>query len=849
VKPGIMGQGQSRWRWRAALAAVSVLCGLWGLALLQHSTAHASANDCAPAPACVILIQVDGLEPKDVTPASTPFLWALAHPQLQGQSATGTPLDNRAGFIWQAPRASMSTGTASTTASLLTGGYPEKSGIPSDDFIQPGPGTGQEQRLGAGGVGDNTGDPKSDPPLSPDGAEPIQPPAVDTLLTAVNSSGGKAAAFLGDPALASVTDAAAQASPYWFPPGTSLASASKADQQYTGDPRLCPIPRYPDEGKPSSPPSQETENPQNCPANDFTTMNKAFSDLQDSTYANVNFTYVELAELGAAKRMDGDPVVDGQDVPTPAHALADTDAAIASFVGQYTQNSNLAQKWAHTVLMVVGSHGYQTTPLAKRVPDPENANDPSKDLSDWVGRQGSLKLVPQGTMATIYYTGSDASKRASTLASIKDELENGPVNAACDPTGKDPCIDHVYYVDPKDASDPQQTVAGKFPSWHLDATDDKGNRTGASGDLVVTLNRGWATGRAVGNPAALQTNTPPFSNPYTGSAGGPQERAVAALIDGPSQSGALGGNQAVRSVDSLAPGGSANGLPYYPVSTGSVDPSDPSHPPSAADPKCPDSPTDPNGLNCANRPADVVDDANAPGHEAQPETVDFVPTIQALMQLSFDTADQLQGRYLQEAFIDKLSVRCDDCEAQQVAIEEPPPPPPPPPPPVEVIQPKGFDFYGLVRDLTARVVDSRDRPYSKARPGALMSTIRLEGDFGKPKAAVTLTFYRAGGAARSSRLHLKSIARFDPFVVKRGHVKIRLKIPPLFKPTYIGVTVREVASGGSGQGHAATVPCSSIKTRKPVKFQCTGPARGLLVPIADATRLNKRKGAARGGRH
>jgi hypothetical protein len=125
--------------------------------------------------------------------------------------------------------------------------------------------------------------------------------------------------------------------------------------------------------------------------------------------------------------------------------------------------------------------------------------------------------------------------------------------------------------------------------------------------------------------------------------------------------------------------------------------------------------------------------------------------------------------------------------------------------------------------VIARVVDDRNRPYREARAGATLSTVRLEGDFGKPEAAVTLTFYRASGRAAnanlssaSRRLQLKAIARFDPFIVKRGHVTIRLKIPPLFNPQYVGLTVREVGGGKPGKGEAAGAePCTSIKTAPP----------------------------------
>jgi hypothetical protein len=172
--------------------------------------------------------------------------------------------------------------------------------------------------------------------------------------------------------------------------------------------------------------------------------------------------------------------------------------------------------------------------------------------------------------------------------------------------------------------------------------------------------------------------------------------------------------------------------------------------------------------------------------------------------------------------------------------------------PPQVRRERGFDFYGLVRRLTARVVDNGNHSYASAKPGSSLSTIRLEGDFGKPEAALTLTFYRrvASGRTRkgrrAARPTLKAIARFDPFIVKRGHVVIRLKVPALFTPTHLGLTVREVARGRGGRSQAAaSEPCSELKTTRPVRFRCTGPAQAMIVPIADASRLHQRKGRAR----
>src|SRR5687768_6038157 len=77
-------------------------------------SALAAGEDCAPA--CVVLVEVAGLEPEDVTPTGTPFLWALAHPNEQGSDAL---LQDRNGFMWQAARSPMTASTATSAASLL----------------------------------------------------------------------------------------------------------------------------------------------------------------------------------------------------------------------------------------------------------------------------------------------------------------------------------------------------------------------------------------------------------------------------------------------------------------------------------------------------------------------------------------------------------------------------------------------------------------------------------------------------------------------------------------------------------------------------------------------------------
>lgn len=835
-------------RWRLVAATVVLLSALLVLAVLQRSSADAASPGCTPA--CVILIQVDGLEPKDVTPQSTPYLWLLAHPPQVPGGGGGAALSNRSGWIWQAPRGAVSTGTGSATATLLTGAYPEFSGVPSDDFFRAKGGDFGHQRLGAGGLGD--ADPDEAAPQSRDGAGPLEAPPVTTLVEAVHSNGGKAAVFLGDPALAKVAHAnSGETAAFWYPPGNSATSASTPDPQFTGNLLLCPIPRYPND----SAPTPGAPDPSWCAADDRTTANKAARDL--TAKPDVGFTFLHLAELGVAKRWAGNPSVDA-DVPQPSEALTHADDAIATFLEQYAESS--PTKWQDTVVMVVGSHGYQLTPLVDRVPDPANptgvSGSETRDLSDFVAGfwpGSALKLVPQGTMATIYYRPEanpatiSSTDRADALAAIKEELEStdsDSVNSACAllNAALGPCIKEVLYVDPNTPGT-EDTVQRRHPSWRLDVRDpDSGVRTGAGGDLVVVFTRGWASGRAVGLPeTGAGTEAQPISNPYTASSGGPQERAVAALVNGPRQFGIPG---AVRNL--------GDGVRYYPVSRQTVDPSDPSNPPPTDDASCPDVPTslDLGGLACANRPGEVGDDADDPGHEAQPITVDFAVTVSALMQLPFDSFPrQLQGRVLQEAFLSQLATPCvEECDPVP-PDPEPEPPPLPPPPPPEVVLPPEFDFYGLMRGLKAVVVDARNRTYARAKRGSKLSAIRLEGDFGKPETAVTLTFYRRAPktrrTARGSRtVRLKPIARFDPFVVKRGHVTMRLKIPRQFKPTYIGMTVREIAHSPNGTRRlSGGQPCTTQKTRKPVRFRCTGPTRGAIVRIADAGRLHKTKKA------
>jgi hypothetical protein len=407
-----------------------------------------------------------------------------------------------------------------------------------------------------------------------------------------------------------------------------------------------------------------------------------------------------------------------------------------------------------------------------------------------------------------------------------------------------------------------------------------------SGDLVVLLKPGWAAGRTPPDPNAVKDNAgasggPDITNPYNGSDGGPRNRAVAALINGPT-SGCGGSNAksyCVRQVDAAANGG------WYPVLKSDRDPrvnpskaeKPPPPNPSSGEMQYSNTQTDPGGVNAANDPnpatnPNFADDAFVPpanypdslagedpkayGHEVQPVTVDFAPTIAALLQVSMP-ADQIQGRIVQEAFTGQVTPVCDTCEdigVGELPIEEPAPPPPPPPK-----QPKGFDFNGLVRELRAQVVDDKaGSPYKQAKPGASMSTVKLEGDFGKPKSSVTLTFYRqvVGGAkgakakkrAKGKVVRVKAIARFDPFPLTRGHVVMRLKVPGIFHPSHIGVSVQQItdAKATGGKNQPKPVSCTTVKPLQPVKFMCFGPTAGDIVGITDASKLHTRKPAPRG---
>ncbi len=84
---------------------------------------------------------------------------------------------------------------------------------------------------------------------------------------------------------------------------------------------------------------------------------------------------------------------------------------------------------------------------------------------------------------------------------------------------------------------------------------------------------------------------------------------------------------------------------------------------------------------------------------------------------------------------------------------------------------------------------------------------------------MSLTFYKQGKkAGASGKRRLVAIARFKPFAVKRGPVKLRLQVPAQFAPTFLGLVVQEVDEAG----------------------QTVGAQSGGIVPIGQAKLLHTR---------
>jgi hypothetical protein len=172
-------------------------------------------------------------------------------------------------------------------------------------------------------------------------------------------------------------------------------------------------------------------------------MQAASKDLA-TIGSKLQLTYIYLAELGIVKQRSGDVQA----------ALSNLDSAIASYVMQDAQQNS--STWDKTILMVVGNHGYEPTPLAQRVPDPNP--DPTKSqvsLIDYINsianNRCDIHVIPQGSLATIYCAGS---QRDQVLADIRNQvLAINKNNQQCStpqpsaPPGSTPdCIDEFLYT-------------------------------------------------------------------------------------------------------------------------------------------------------------------------------------------------------------------------------------------------------------------------------------------------------------------------------------------------------------------------------------------------------------------
>jgi hypothetical protein len=786
------------------------------LALLAGSVMVAklpTAGAAVPGCPCVLLIEVDGLEPKDVTRETTPFLWELAHP------AEGELIENtRAGWTWQAPRSVMTAGTAANAGALLTGSYPEQHGVPADEFVAD----GITERLEHNPV---------------DAEQIIAQTYESEFLTQTvagdDEAGKEAAAFVGNPALSGLTNVdEIPNSLRWYPTNT--------DPESPPSPAYCDVPRRLPDDPEADPMDQEPR----CSATDAVTTNRALEGLNGPDGSRVALTYMHLAELGVIKRRDGDlapPDYAEAEEDSPAaeqslpHALAQVDGAIAQFVQRYKDEAAspvTAPKWDDTFIFVVGSHGYETAPQVKRLPAPEGSAAP--DLERYVEESGKLSYSPYGSMATIHASNGTPAEKQRELEAIATQLkQDGPVEAACRTLVQDSeeqCIKEVLYVRdgvlPSPSAGDAKSLSSTHPDWHLDHLGEGGVPSGASGELLVVTEPGWGAGRGL---PTQQTegdgggNLPISDSPdsYLGVSGGPRNRAVAAIVNGP------GGEQGVRQVP----------VDHYPVrqvaDVGEFD----------------SSPGDAEFDSVFAANADPTDDAGKPGHERQPETVDFAPTIAALLGIGLDS-EQLSedARFLQEAFLRELKFPELEAPPEEIVVEEPPPEPPPPEPEPEVIilppppvpepppPPKSWSYAGLVRNLRAAVGDKKGHVFPQVRRSADLSYLILRADFGKPLASVKLSFYRRQRTTRASsgarRTVVKTLASFAPFSIKRAKdAKLTLKVPEVFKPTHVGIVVQQARKLS---GRDATI----ARRKKLPLFRAYGARKGGIYRIKNARRLH-----------
>lgn len=87
---------------------------------------------------------------------------------------------------------------------------------------------------------------------------------------------------------------------------------------------------------------------------------------------------------------------------------------------------------------------------------------------------------------------------------------------------------------------------------------------------------------------------------------------------------------------------------------------------------------------------------------------------------------------------------------------------------------------------------------------------------------------------------LVPLARFDPFTVKRGQVELKLKVPPAYGPTHVGLTVQEVRKMTRSERSRARD--AMVDKDKPLfPYVGFGPKDGGIVAIKDANFLHKPK--------
>ena len=802
---------------------VALLISLALLLVTALAAQLPSAGAQSAAETNVILIEVDGLEPKDVTPETTPFLWELAHPNLLESS--------RAGWTWQAPRSVMTAGTAANAEALLTGGYPEQIGVPADEFVDPA--SGERARLEYQGKAG----------ALPDGALQltntgyVESPTLLELVAADDANGEReTAAFVGNPGLSGIADDVPSQALKWWP------KSDAPDAQSPPNPAYCDVPRQASDTDPeSAQPEPDPNYTPSCSATDLVTLDRAARTL-GSNGKDVAFTYIHLAELGVIKRRDGDftmqtgaPEENSPDAAqTVPHQLAQTDAAIEQFIQRYQDprmSPAVADKWDNTFVFVVGSHGYETSSPDKRLPAPGGTVG-TTDLEAWVERDGIFEYSAYGSMATIHVNKTDLDARRQAVAQIVDDLRpGGSVDQACG----EACIQELLYVrdDVAPSTLPANTglLSEEHPDWRLDHLnlDDDGNRTqpsGRSGELVIVTKPGWGAGAVASLDGDLFEEeggvTPTGGqapDPYIGLAGGPRNRAVAAIVNGP------GGDEGVRQVDPRR----------YPVTASDVNCEQPPATPTAKY----------NSLAAAN--ANPEDDTGPVSNECQPENVDFAPTIGALLQVGIES-DQLGGRFLQEAFLRTL-----EFPGIEELVEPPQPSPsestvvvlPPPPPPLAPRPPATWRYSGLMRRMSATVGDRRGRLYPDVREGAMLDYLILRADFGKPLAAVKLTFYQrvedesARDALARRRTVVKTLATFKPFSIRRARrAKLTLKVPEIFEPTHVGVVVRRARRLTRQELRAAR---QRHEGEDVPNFRAYGPEAGGIFRVRYARRLHTRR--------